>query len=56
VANIGSLEGEIKVMGVVRDKEGNPKFDSGQDVTKFWDVLSDKDKAYLTEKYDLKEK
>jgi len=56
LANIGASSGEFKIKGVVRDQEGNPKFDSGKDVTKFWDVLSDKDKAYLIEKFDLKEK
>lgn len=45
--------GKIEIKGVVRDQDGNPKFDSPEGVKKFWDVLSDDDKAHLSKQFNL---
>jgi len=52
--NIGAEPGEFKIKCLVRDKDGNPKLDSKEMALKFWDTLSDEDKAFLTEKFNLK--
>ena len=53
---IGADEGEFKLVALVRDKDGHPKFGHADMIPKFWDLLSDKDKDYLILKYDLKRK
>ena len=45
--------GKIEIKGIVRDQDGNPKFDSADGVKKFWDVLSDEDKAHLVKQFNL---
>ena len=45
--------GKIEIKGIVRDQDGNPKFDSADGVKKFWDLLSDDDKAHLVKQFNL---
>jgi len=56
LVKIGADEGEFKLVALVRDKDGHPKFGHADMIPKFWDLLSDKDKDYLILKYDLKRK
>jgi len=46
-------KGRLKAKMVVRDKEGRPKFTNKRLVERFWDVLSDEDKIFLSKKFDL---
>jgi|32_taG_2_1085360.scaffolds.fasta_scaffold35059_2 hypothetical protein len=54
MAKISAGLGEWKGKFVVRDKDGNVKLDKPEHAAHFWDVLSEKDKDYLIEKFDLK--
>lgn len=56
MAEVKAGIGKYKGRGVVRDSSGKPKFDDAVAVNKFWDVLSNEDKAYLTEKFKIKRK
>ena len=56
MAKITAGKGTLKAKMVVRDKEGRPKFTNENLVKRFWDVLSDEDKAYMKEKFNLRSK
>jgi len=49
-------KGRLKAKMVVRDKEGRPKFTNKRLVERFWDILSDEDKIYLSNKFNLEDK
>lgn len=56
MAEVKAGIGKYKGRGVVRDQQGKPKFESAEVVNTFWDVLSDEDRAYLTDKFKIKRK
>jgi len=56
LAKITAGKGRFNAKMVVRDKEGRPKFTNARLVERFWDILSDEDKIFLSKKFNLEDK
>ena len=44
---------QIKIRGLVRDKDGKPKFDDPKKIRQFMHRLSDEDIAYLERQFGI---
>ena len=51
MTNIKASPGVMKVKGLVRDKDGNPKIDDDK-LKIFWPYLKEEERKLLQERYD----
>jgi hypothetical protein len=49
---VTAKQGKITGIALSYDADGNPKLNEEQSI-KFWNILNNKDKLYLKEKYNL---